>query len=33
VGVLVLKEMFDLTDEQALYRVDFDLGWQVALSL
>lgn len=33
IGVLVLKEMFDLTDEQALYRVDFDLGWQVALSL
>lgn len=33
VGVLVLKDMFDLTDEQALYRVDFDLGWQVALNL
>jgi len=33
VGVLVLKEMFDLTDEDTLYRVDFDLGWQVALNL
>lgn len=33
IGVLVLKDMFDLTDEQALYRVDFDLGWQVALNL
>lgn len=33
VGVLVLKEMFDQTDEEALYHVDFDLGWQVALKL
>jgi len=33
VGVLVLKEMFDLTDEETLYRVDFDLGWQAALDL
>ena len=33
VGVLVLKEMFDLTDEQTLYHVDFDLGWHVALGL
>ncbi len=33
IGVLVLKDMFDLTDEQALYRIDFDLGWQVALNL
>lgn len=33
VGVLILKEMFDLTDEEALYRLDFDLGWQVALGL
>ena len=33
VGVLVLKEMFDLTDDDTLYRVDFDLGWQVALNL
>ncbi len=33
VGVLLLKDMFDLTDEEALYRVDFDMGWQVALGL
>ncbi len=33
VGVLILKEMFDLTDEEALYRLDYDLGWQVALDL
>ena len=33
VGALVLKDMFDLTDEDALYRVDFDLGWQVALDV
>ena len=33
VGVLILKEMFDLTDEDALYRLDYDLGWQVALEL
>src|ERR1017187_4353678 len=33
VGALILKEMFDLTDEQTLYRLDFDLGWQVALNL
>ena len=33
VGVLVLKEMFDLSDDDTLYRVDFDLGWQVALNL
>ena len=33
VGALVLKDMFDLTDADALYRVDFDLGWQVALNL
>jgi hypothetical protein len=33
VGVLVLKDMFDLTDEDTLYRVDFDLGWQAALNL
>jgi hypothetical protein len=31
VGVLMLKDMFDLTDEDALYRLDFDLGWHVAL--
>jgi len=33
VGVLVLKEMFDLTDEQALGEVDYDARWQVALGL
>jgi hypothetical protein len=33
VGVLVLKEIEDLTDMQALYRLDFDLGWHVALDL
>lgn len=33
VGVLVLKEMFDLTDEEALGSVDYDLRWQVALNL
>lgn len=31
VSVLILKDMFDLTDEEALYRLDFDLGWHVAL--
>lgn len=31
VSVLILKELFDLTDEEALYRLDFDLGWHVAL--
>ena len=33
VGVLVLKEMFDLTDEETLGSVDYDLRWQVALNL
>jgi len=33
VGVLVLKEMFDLTDEDTLDTVDYDLRWQVALNL
>jgi len=33
VGVLVLKEMFDLTDEDTLASVDFDLRWQAALNL
>src|ERR1019366_7592713 len=33
VGVLILKDVFDLTDDEALYRVDFDMGWQVALGL
>jgi Transposase DDE domain/Transposase domain (DUF772) len=30
-GVLVLKEMFDLTDAETLDSVDYDLRWQVAL--
>ena len=33
VGALLLKEMSDLTDAEAVYRVDFDLGWHVALDL
>ena len=33
VGVLVLKEMFDLTDEETLGRVDYDLRRHVALDL
>jgi hypothetical protein len=33
VGVLLLKEMNDLTDAETVWRVDFDLGWQVALDL
>lgn len=33
VGVLILKEIEDLTDMQALYRLDFDLGWHMALDL
>ena len=33
VGLLILKEIEDLTDVQALYRLDFDLGWHVALDL
>lgn len=33
VGLLILKEMWDLTDEQALFNLDFNLAWQVALDL
>ena len=33
VGVLLLKEMHDLTDEQALFNLDFNLAWHVALDL
>ena len=33
VGVLILKDMFDLTDEDALASLDFDMRWQVALDL
>lgn len=32
-GVLVLKEMFDLTDEEALEQLEFNLLWQHALRL
>lgn len=31
VGVLLLKEMFDLTDQEALWRLDYDFSWHVAL--
>ena len=33
VGTLILKEIWDLTDADALYRLEFDLGWQHALQL
>jgi len=33
VGMLILKEMFDLTDEEALASLEFDLRWHVALGL
>jgi hypothetical protein len=33
VGVLILKEMRDLTDAEALAALDYDLRWQVALDL
>jgi hypothetical protein len=33
VGALVLKEMFDLSDEETLGSVDYDLRWQVVLNL
>jgi hypothetical protein len=33
IGVLLLKEMFDLTDAETVWHVDFDLGWHVALDL
>jgi len=32
-GVLLLKDMFNLTDEEALERLEFDLQWQYALGL
>jgi hypothetical protein len=32
-GVLILKEMFDLTDEAALDRFEFDTSWQYALEV
>ena len=33
VGILLLKEMFDLTDAEALGALDYDLRWHVALDL
>jgi hypothetical protein len=33
VGILVLKEMFDSTDEEALAELEYDARWQVALDL
>jgi len=33
IGVLLLKEMFDLTDEGALGELEYDLRWHVALDL
>ena len=33
IAVLILKDMFDLTDEEALGSVDYDLRWQMALNL
>ena len=33
IGMLVLKDIFNLTDKQTGYRVAFDLGWQFALNL
>ena len=33
VGVLLLKEMHDLTDGEALFNLDFNLAWHVALDL
>jgi len=33
VGLLIIKEMFDLTDEEVLNRLEYDLSVQVALDL
>ncbi len=33
IGILLLKEMFDFTDDRALGALEFDLRWQVALDL
>jgi hypothetical protein len=33
IGILLLKEMFDLTDECALGELEYDFRWQVALDL
>jgi hypothetical protein len=32
-GLVILKEMFDLTDAEALERLDFDLSWHYALDV
>jgi len=32
-GILILKEMFDLTDKEALSHFEFDLQWHYALDL
>ena len=32
-GVLILKDIFNLTDEEALERLEFDLQWQYGLGL
>jgi hypothetical protein len=33
IGVLILKDMFDYTDEQALEQLSFNICWHVALGL
>lgn len=33
IGLLVLKEMFDLTDDETLFNLEFHLAYQVALAL
>lgn len=33
IGLLIIKEMFDLTDEEALFNLEFHLAYQVALAL
>lgn len=33
VAVALLRDLFDLTYEETQYRVDFDLGWHLALGL
>ena len=33
VGATILQALFDLTDAEAQWRIDFDLGWHMALGL
>jgi hypothetical protein len=33
IGLLLLKDMWDQTDEETLFNLDFNLAWQVALDL